>query len=77
MDLDQHHFAGLFAQLGLPNSEAEIQAFITAHRPLPNDVKLTDAPFWSPAQRQFLKEEYIEDADWVELVDQLNLALRD
>jgi len=76
MDLTRHHFAGLFAQLGLPDSEAEIQAFIAQHRPLAGDVALADAPFWTPAQKQFLSEEFAEDADWAEQVDQLNLALR-
>ncbi|MCW5637448.1 MAG: DUF2789 family protein, partial [Rubrivivax sp.] len=32
--------------------------------------------FWSPAQARFLREEVAEDADWAELVDQLNLMLR-
>ena len=76
MDTSNHTFADLFDQLGLPSSEEEIQAFVASHRPLPENVKLTDAPFWTPAQSQFLREEYIEDADWVETIDQLNVALR-
>jgi hypothetical protein len=38
-------------------------------------VKLVDAPFWNDAQR-FLKDSINEDADWAELFDQLNEALR-
>jgi hypothetical protein len=70
-----HPFSELFLQLGLPNDEASIQGFIRQHSPLPADVRLPDAPFWSPAQATFLKEQFLEDAEWAEQVDQLNLAL--
>ncbi len=66
----------LFAQLGLPDHPAAIEAFVQAHRPLPGAVALPDAPFWSPAQSQLLACELAEDADWAEVVDQLNAALR-
>ena len=45
----------LFEQLGLDSSPKAIDAFIAAH-PLSDDVKLIDAPFWTPQQAQFLKE---------------------
>ena len=64
----------LFAQLGLDSSPEAIDAFIVAHS-LPEDVKLIDAPFWSPQQAQFLKEELREDADWAIAVDELNQRL--
>lgn len=70
-----HPFAELFDQLGLPSEEHEIQAFIDSHRPLPGDVKLTEAPFWTPAQARLLKELIMADADWAPVVDQLNVAL--
>jgi hypothetical protein len=76
MDTSTHTFADLFDQLGLPSSEAEIQAFVASHRPLPEDVKLSEAGFWSPAQAQFLREQLLVDADWAEVVDQLNVSLR-
>ena len=76
MDLSEHSLRALFDQLGLPSDAVAIDAFIAQHRPLPDNVKLPDAPFWTPAQSQFLREEFDEDADWVELVDQLNLRLR-
>ena len=66
----------LFAQLGLPSDEAGVETFIAAHRPLKNDVALYRAPFWSDAQRAFLKEEIIEDADWSAVIDELNGRLR-
>ena len=75
MDAPQHEFHELFQQLGLPASEAEICAFIADHRPLPGDVKITDAPFWTDAQRQLLKELLLQDADWAVVVDHLNVAL--
>ena len=64
----------LFEQLGLDSSPEAIDAFIVEH-PLPEDVKLIDAPFWSAQQAQFLKEELREDADWAIAVDELNQRL--
>ena len=54
---------------------ASIDAFITSHRPLPAGTRLCDAPFWTPQQAQFLKEELREDADWAMAVDELNQRL--
>lgn len=34
------------------------------------------ASFWTQAQASFLREAIEEDADWVELVDQLDVMLR-
>ena len=68
--------ADLFAQLGLDADEAAQRAFIAAHAPLPANLRLEEAPFWTPAQAQLLREERIDDADWAIVVDQLNLALR-
>ncbi|MBB3281091.1 Protein of unknown function [Mitsuaria sp. PDC51] len=70
-----HPFSALFEQLGLPAAESDIRAFITRHRPLPGDVKVQDAPFWTPAQAKALRDMLLEDADWAPVVDQLNLAL--
>ena len=71
-----HPFSELFAQLGLPNDPASIRQFLTAHAPLANDIRLPDAPFWSPAQARFLNEALQQDSDWAELADQLSEALR-
>jgi len=77
MDLTQHSLQTLFAQLGLPSAtSADIERFVSAHRPLAADVQLADAAFWTPGQAQFLREEISEDADWAEVVDQLNVMLR-
>ena len=75
MDKPIHRFSELFSQLGLPADEQAIGQFIATHAPLRADIDLADAPFWTASQAAFLKEEKLEDADWAELVDQLNLAL--
>lgn len=71
-----HTLNNLFAQLGLPSDDAAIDAFIASHRPLDNSIPLYRASFWSEAQRDFLKEEIIEDADWATVIDDLNRRLR-
>lgn len=76
MDTPFHRFHDLFAQLGLPADAGSIREFIAQHAPLPGHVALHDAPFWQPAQASFLREQTAHDADWAELIDQLNLALR-
>ncbi|MES2990293.1 MAG: DUF2789 domain-containing protein [Pseudomonadota bacterium] len=77
MDLTNHSVADLFAQLGLPNEEADIQAFVATHRGLPNGARLSEAPFWTEAQARFLRDEIREDADWAGVVDQLNVMLHE
>lgn len=64
----------LFDQLGLASTPEAIDAFIVEH-PLSEDVKLIDAPFWSPQQAAFLKEELRDDAEWAIAVDELNQRL--
>lgn len=71
-----HHFSDLFAQLGLPCDDAGIRRFLAAHSPLANSVRLPEAPFWTPAQKAFLRESITQDSDWAELVDQLSESLR-
>lgn len=72
MESNLHSMSNLFAQLGLPSEPAAIEDFIASHRPLGDDVALYRAPFWSAAQRDFLKTEIIEDADWAGVIDELN-----
>ena len=68
--------ADLFAQLGLDANEAAQRAFVAAHAPLPANLPLPDAPFWTPAQATFLREALLEDAEWAEVVDELDALLR-
>lgn len=76
MSPQYHQFCELFAQLGLPSDVNDVAAFIRKNAPLPPHVRLEEAAFWSPAQAALLRDELLRDADWAELVDQLNLALR-
>ncbi|MDF2154371.1 DUF2789 domain-containing protein [Vibrio sp. CAU 1672] len=77
MELHQHSMRELFAQLGLGSSAAEIEQFVRQHRQRRDSVPLCQAPFWNKAQAEFLKQAIEEDADWAELVDQLDVMLRD
>lgn len=75
MDVSAHSINTLFQQLGLPSEESEIDSFCTMHR-LSHDMKLVEAEFWTEAQVAFLSEALEQDADWVEIVDQLDVRLR-
>lgn len=75
MEAPIHTMSSLFAQLGLSAEAADIDQFIAAHRSLGKNVALCSAPFWTQAQRTFLAEEIIEDADWVGVIDELNARL--
>jgi hypothetical protein len=37
---------------------------------------LADAFFWTKSQAEFLRDEILDDADWAEVVDQLDVLLR-
>jgi hypothetical protein len=49
---------------------------LVRHSPLHPSIRLESAPFWSEAQSALLRDEILLDADWAEVVDQLNTALR-
>ena len=76
MENHQHSMTNLFEQLGLPSSAADIQTFIETHRPLDAQIKLCEAPFWSAAQSQFLREQIKSDADWAVIIDNFDSRLR-
>lgn len=76
MEMSFHRFSELFAQLGLPDDAGAIEDFLQRHAPLPAGTALADAPFWTPSQSRLLRDEVQEDADWAEVVDQLDAALR-
>ncbi len=77
MDSSHHTMQDLFAQLGLPDDDPSIQAFIEQHRPLPMTTRIYNAPFWSPSQAALIREKLADDADWAVLIDTLNVQLRD
>jgi hypothetical protein len=75
MEQCTHEFSDLFAQLGLPHSEADMQKFCGEHK-IRDEESLPDAKFWSPSQSQFLREQWHQDSDWAVVIDQLNTVLR-
>ena len=70
-----HDMSNLFAQLGKPNDEVAISSFIEAHSPLPGEMQVHEALFWSRSQAIFLREAISDDADWAEIAEHLNLQL--
>ncbi|MFD1384599.1 DUF2789 domain-containing protein [Rhodanobacter aciditrophus] len=66
----------LFEQLGLEASEDAVDAFIAKNGPIPKDVLLWNADFWTSAQASLLKQLKEEDAEWSPVVDELDLMLR-
>ncbi|WP_319381019.1 DUF2789 domain-containing protein [Thiomicrorhabdus sp.] len=76
MDTGEHSLNTLFQQLGLDHSDSAIEAFIERHRGIKPDIRLEQASFWNPSQSAFLHEALEEDADWAEIVDQLDTLLR-
>lgn len=78
MDLQTHHnLPLLFEQLGLDSAPQAIEQFIKEHRGLPDALRLSEAPFWSDAQADFLRQQILADGDWAIVVDELNTRLRD
>ena len=75
MERPEHNMSSLFAQLGQPSDNTAIARFIATYRPLPGSVQLHEAAFWSPAQAAFLHEAILDDADWAEVTDELNVEL--
>ena len=76
MQSPEHSLPSLFKQLGLPDDPVSIDRFIATHSPLKPELHLADAFFWSKCQADFLRDEILEDADWAEVVDQLDVLLR-
>ncbi|MFA5678651.1 MAG: DUF2789 domain-containing protein [Pseudomonas sp.] len=76
MELPNQGLPELFEQLGLPSSHEEIEQFFATHS-LPQGIKLVDAPFWSEQQSAFLKEQFLDDAEWAPVVDELNARLHE
>lgn len=77
MEPPVHRFGDLFRQLGLADQPAEIAAFLARHRPLSTNTALADAPCWSAAQSRFLREGIADNADWAQVVSELDASLRD
>ena len=76
MESPIHSLSSLFDQLGLDSTDQAIERFIDDHRPLQGNIELHETGFWSASQASFLKQEKDKDADWAEIVDQLDVLLR-
>ena len=74
MDTTAHTLRTLFAQLGLDSNEQAIKQFIYQHKLAPG-MAIQDAPFWNSAQASFLRESLKQDAEWCEIIDELNTLL--
>ena len=74
MDTSAHTLSTLFAQLGLDNNEQAMAKFISKHK-LTASVAIQDAPFWTASQASFLHESLKQDAEWCEIIDELNTLL--
>ena len=75
MESPVHSLPSLFKQLGLSDDPVRIEKFVAVHSPLKPELHLADAFFWTESQKKFLRDEILEDADWAEVVDELNLLL--
>jgi len=75
MESPVHSLSNLFAQLGEPSDEASITRFIETHGPLPDSLRFHEAPFWTSSQANFLCESLLNDADWADAADELNMRL--
>ena len=76
MDTSKHSLTTLFEQLGLASDEQSIEDFVSRHSPLPRDIALQEAPFWSESQSHFLEEGLEDDSDWAEIIDELDAMMR-
>lgn len=70
----EYNMNELFAQLGLDSSDAAIDSFIENNQ-LGKEEKLIEASIWTDNQRAFLQEEWEKDAEWVEVIDDLNVRM--
>ncbi|MBE8167537.1 MAG: DUF2789 domain-containing protein [Shewanella sp.] len=75
MEAHIHSLSSLFDQLGLNSSDEAISDFINLNGNLPAETSLHQAKCWNLAQSDCLKEMIEHDADWAEVVDQLDNML--
>jgi len=76
MEKPLHSIVSLFDQLGLNSTEEGINNFINKNGQLLGNIELHQAYFWNTSQATFLKQALDDDADWVEVVNQLDAMLR-
>jgi hypothetical protein len=76
--MEKYHttMSDLFEQLGLAGSDEGIVNFISQNKGLRQGVHIEEADFWTRPQAEFIKNALLEDAEWSELIDQLNTRIR-
>lgn len=75
MDTTPVDLSHLFEQLGLDNQPEAITQFIANHK-INHQIHLSEASFWTEAQKNFITEALEADAKWTQLVEQLDTQLR-
>ena len=75
MDTTSNDLSHLFKQLGLPNNQENINDFVSKNK-LDKHTLMIDADCWNSSQKAFLKEALSEDAQWTEVIDQLDVMMR-
>lgn len=73
---EQYTIGTLFEQLGLDGDPAAVERFVGEHGPIPAEIELADASFWSDSQAAFLREAIERDGGWAIPVDELDAQLR-
>lgn len=76
MDTVKPTIIALFQQLGLGQDEAAVNEFIEQNKGVPATTLLHEMPVWNNTQAEFLKHAKERDADWAEVVDELDARLR-
>lgn len=74
MEMCSHDLQGLFLQLGLLCEPLEMEEFASSHQ-LILGTKLSDAPYWSVSQLDFLLEALAHDSAWSNATDHLAIML--
>ena len=75
MDTTSNDLSHLFKQLGLPHDQEGIDDFVLQNK-LEKHTLIIDADCWNSGQKAFLKEALLEDAQWSEVIDQLDVMMR-
>ncbi|MFB8005947.1 DUF2789 family protein [Nocardia sp. NPDC056000] len=71
----QYSLADLFDSLGLPSGAEDIEQFVTRHSILKRTIRLSDAHFWTPNQRDLFWV-LREDGHYDQALDELDELLR-
>ena len=70
-----HDLPALLVQLGMANDELSLHSFVHEHH-LDNGTLLPEAGFWNRSQASFLRDALWHDSDWCEVIEQLDVMLR-